>query len=186
MPRCQNVFLSPLPGRSGYILCRIGKDGGFIRSDCSFRHLPRINLAKGRAMCDRYPLVKQKQNHVCVGVHRVTDLEQFPVRISKDEASFDCYLSGRCERRTTTLWSAALRIPRPHIRRGIFVGDRLMVKTRLIRHSPQWSVCDVRDLCHGSRAYFEIKTSRQNSVGGSAVCISSFVNILTFMALKFY
>ena len=36
-----------------------------------------------------------------------------PVRISKDEASFDCYLSGRCERITTTLWSAALRIPRP-------------------------------------------------------------------------
>ena len=32
-------------GRSGYIPCRIGKDGGFIRRDRSF-HLPRINLAK--------------------------------------------------------------------------------------------------------------------------------------------
>ena len=51
-----------------------------------------------------------------MGVQRVTDLEQFPVRISKDEVSFDCCLSGRCERKTTTLWSAALRIPRPHIR----------------------------------------------------------------------
>ena len=70
--------------------------------------------SESRAMCDRYPLVKKK-NHACVGVHRVTDLEQFPVWISKDEASFDCYLSGRCERKTTTLWSAALRIPRPHI-----------------------------------------------------------------------
>ena len=85
-------------------------------------------------MRDRYPLVKKI--HVCVGVHRVTDFEQFPVRISKDEASFDCYFSGRCERKTTTLWSAAHS-------RDIFVVDRLMVKTRLIRHSPQWSVCDV-------------------------------------------
>ena len=32
-------------GRSGYIPCIIGKDGGFIRRDRSF-HLPRINLAK--------------------------------------------------------------------------------------------------------------------------------------------
>ena len=95
-------------GRSGYIPCRIGKDGGFIRRDSSF-HLPRINIATR----DRYPLVKI---HACVGVHRVTDLEQFSVRISKDEASFDCYLSGRCKRKTTTLWSAALRIPRLHIR----------------------------------------------------------------------
>ena len=39
-------------GRSGYILCRIGKDGGFIRRDRSF-HLPRINLAKaGRCVTD--------------------------------------------------------------------------------------------------------------------------------------
>ena len=37
-------------------------------------------------MRDRYPLVKKI--HICVGVHRVTDLEQFP----------------------------AVRIPRPHIR----------------------------------------------------------------------
>ena len=29
---------------------------------------------------------------------------------------------------------------------GIFVVDQLMVKTRLIRLSPQWSLCDVRDL----------------------------------------
>ena len=49
------------------------------------------------------PLVKGSCN-------RVTDLEQFPVRITKDEASFDCYLSRRCERKTTTPWSAALRI----------------------------------------------------------------------------
>ena len=33
--------------QSGYIPCRIGKDGGFIRRDRSF-HLPRINLAKAR------------------------------------------------------------------------------------------------------------------------------------------
>ena len=39
-------------GRSGYIPCRIGKDGGFIRRDRSF-HLPRINLAKaGRCVTD--------------------------------------------------------------------------------------------------------------------------------------
>ena len=34
-------------GRSGYIPCRIGKDGGFIRRDRSF-HLPRVSLAKAR------------------------------------------------------------------------------------------------------------------------------------------
>ena len=39
-------------GRSGYIPCRIGKDGGFIRRDRSF-HLPTINLAKaGRCVTD--------------------------------------------------------------------------------------------------------------------------------------
>ena len=39
-------------GRSGYIPCRTGKDGGFIRRDLSF-HLPRINLAKaGRCVTD--------------------------------------------------------------------------------------------------------------------------------------
>ena len=39
-------------GRSGYIPCRIGKDGSFIRGDRSF-HLPRINLAKaGRCVTD--------------------------------------------------------------------------------------------------------------------------------------
>ena len=39
-------------GRSGYIPCRIGKDGGFIRRDRSFRR-PRINLAKtGRCVTD--------------------------------------------------------------------------------------------------------------------------------------
>ena len=48
-----------------------------------------------------------------------------------------------------------------------------MVKTRLIRLSPQWSVCDVRDLRHGSRAYFEIKTSRRNSAWWA--CVSSFL-----------
>ena len=35
-----------------------------------------------------------------------------------------------------------------------------MVKTRLIRHSPQWSVCDVRDLRHRSRAFFKINTKK--------------------------
>ena len=68
--------------------------------------------------------------------------------------------------------------------RGIFVVEWLMVKTRLIRHSPQWSVCDVRNLRHGSRAYFEIKTSRRNSAWSA--CISSFVNIFTFMVVTFY
>ena len=39
-------------GQSGYIPCRTGKDGGFIRRDRSF-HLPRINLAKaGRCVTD--------------------------------------------------------------------------------------------------------------------------------------
>ena len=39
-------------GRSEYIPCRIGKDGGFIRRDRSF-HLPWINLAKaGRCVTD--------------------------------------------------------------------------------------------------------------------------------------
>ena len=39
-------------GQSGYIPCKIGKDGGFIRKDLSF-HLPRINLAKvGRCVTD--------------------------------------------------------------------------------------------------------------------------------------
>ena len=40
------------------------------------------------------------------------------------------------------------------------------------------SVCDVRHIRHGSRAYFEIKTSRRNSAWSA--CISSFVNMLTF------
>ena len=39
-------------GQSGYIPCRIGMDGGFIRRDLSFI-LPRINLAKaGRCVTD--------------------------------------------------------------------------------------------------------------------------------------
>ena len=39
-------------GRSGYIPCRTGKDGGFIRRDRSF-HVPRINLGKsGRCVTD--------------------------------------------------------------------------------------------------------------------------------------
>ena len=38
-------YISESFGRSGYIPCRIGKDGGFIRRDRSFR-LPRINLAR--------------------------------------------------------------------------------------------------------------------------------------------
>ena len=39
-------------GWSGYIPCRIDKEGGFIRRDLSF-HLPRINLAKaGRCVTD--------------------------------------------------------------------------------------------------------------------------------------
>ena len=45
-------YISESFGRSGYIPCRIGKDGGFIRRDLSF-HLPRINLAKaGRCVTD--------------------------------------------------------------------------------------------------------------------------------------
>ena len=41
-------------GRSGYILCRIGKDIGFIQRDCSF-HLPKISLAKvGRSVTDTF------------------------------------------------------------------------------------------------------------------------------------
>ena len=48
-------FLNEPFGRSGYIPCRIGKDGGFIQRDRSF-HLPRINLAKaGRCVTDWYP-----------------------------------------------------------------------------------------------------------------------------------
>ena len=94
--------------RSGYIPCRIGKDGGFTRRDRSF-HLPMIILAKaGRCVTDT---LSKKFMSVWVSVW-----EQFPVRISKDEASFDSYLSGMCERKTTTLWSAALRISWPHIR----------------------------------------------------------------------
>ena len=46
-----SIFNEPF-GRSGYIPCRIGKDGGFIQRDRSF-HLPRINLAKaGRCVTD--------------------------------------------------------------------------------------------------------------------------------------
>ena len=41
-------------GRSGYVPCRIGKDGGFIRRDRSF-HLPMINLAKdGQCVTDTF------------------------------------------------------------------------------------------------------------------------------------
>ena len=47
-----NFFISESFGLSGYIPCRIGKDGGFIWRDRSF-HLPRINLAKaGRCVTD--------------------------------------------------------------------------------------------------------------------------------------
>ena len=63
----------------------------------------------------------------------VTDLDQFPVRISKDEASFDCCLSGGCERKTTTLWSAALHIPRPHIRMAFYS----VIDGENAPHSPQ-------------------------------------------------
>ena len=42
---CQNVLLIPLVGPD--IPCTIGKDGGFIRRDRSFR-LPRIDLARAR------------------------------------------------------------------------------------------------------------------------------------------
>ena len=51
---CQGVkiYFSESFGRSGYIPCRTGKDGGFIRRDRSF-HLPRISLAKaGRCVTD--------------------------------------------------------------------------------------------------------------------------------------
>ena len=34
------------------------------------------------------------QIHVCRGVHRVTDLENFPVRISKDEALMPLPVAG--------------------------------------------------------------------------------------------
>ena len=64
-------------------------------------------------MRDRYSLVKKSCLCGCPQGNR---LQTISVRISKDEASFDCYLLGRCERKTTTLWSAALCIPRPHIR----------------------------------------------------------------------
>ena len=50
-------------GRSGYIPCRIGKDGGFIRRDRSF-HLPRINLANaGRCVTDT---LSERFMSVCV------------------------------------------------------------------------------------------------------------------------
>ena len=96
-----------------------------------------------------------------MGVHRVTNLEQFPVQISKDEASFDCYLLGRYKRKTTTLWFTALRIPQPHIHVAFSLWNDDCENTP---HSPfaSVSVCDIRDLHHGSRAYFEIKTSTRN------------------------
>ena len=51
VPVCQNVFSDSF-GRSGYIPCRLGKDGGFIRRD-RFFHLPRIDLARaGRCVID--------------------------------------------------------------------------------------------------------------------------------------
>ena len=62
--------------------------------------------------------------------------------------------------------------------RGIFVVGWLMVKTRLICHSPQrllvTSETYVTDLARISR----LKQADE--------CISSFVNIFTFMAVRFY
>ena len=94
-------------GRSGYIPCRIGKDGGFIRRDRSF-HLPRIILAKaGRCVTDHiYPLVK----NLCLCTWNSFQFESPRMKLPSTA------LSGRCERKTTTLWSAAPRIPWPHIR----------------------------------------------------------------------
>ena len=114
MARCQNVFLSPLVSLDIFLVELARTEVSSKETVASIYHCTKDQPSKSRAMCDQYPLVKKK-NHACVGVHRVTDLEQFPVWISKDEASFDCYLSGRCARKTMTLWSAALRIPRPHI-----------------------------------------------------------------------
>ena len=168
MQRCQNVFLSPLVGLDIF-LAELARTE--VSSEETFP--TKDQRSESRAMRGRYPLVKKI---ICVGVHRVTDLQQFSVRISKDEASFDYYLSGRCERKTVIdrLVCSSAHPTAAHLR-GIFVVDQLMVKMRLIRLSPQWSVRDVRDLRHGSRAYFEIKTSRRNSA-----CISSFVNILSW------
>ena len=53
-----------------------------------------------------------------------------------------------------------------HFRCGLIDGENAP-------HSPQWSVCDVRDLRHRFRAYFEIKTSRWNSAWSAF--ISSFL-----------
>ena len=81
VPVCQNVLLIPLVGPD--IPCTIGKDGGFIRRDSSF-HLPKIDLARaGRCVTDT--LSKR-----FMSVHTLTDLEKFPVRISKMKLRRHC------------------------------------------------------------------------------------------------
>ena len=69
MPRCQNVFLSPLVGLDIFL---VGLARTEVSSEETFLPSTKDQPSESRAMRDRYPLV-----HVCVGVHRVTDLEQF-------------------------------------------------------------------------------------------------------------
>ena len=137
--------------------------------------------SESRVMRDRYPLVKKSCLCGCpqgnwLGTISSSNLQGW---------SFLRLLAfGKVWKENNNPLVCSSAHPTAARSRGIFVVDRLMVKTRLIRHSPQWSVCDVRDLRQGSRAYFEIKTSRRNSAWSA--CISSFVNILTFMALTLY
>ena len=84
------VFLSPLVGLDIFLVELARTE---VSSEETVPSTTKDQPSESRAMRD--PLVKK---NVCVGVHRVTDLEHFPVSvISKDEASLDCYLSGRCE-----------------------------------------------------------------------------------------
>ena len=70
--------------------------------------------SESRAMRDRYPLVKNSCLCGCPQGNRLGTISSS--NLQGCSYSFDCCLSGRCERKTTTLWSAALCIPRPHIR----------------------------------------------------------------------
>ena len=134
--------------------------------------------SESRAMRDRYPLVNNSDRVTLQGKGNNFQFE-FPRMKLPSTAIFLEGVKGKQR-------PFGLQFCAPHGRTFVWhfrwIG---LIDGENAPHSPfaSVSVCDVRDLRHGSRAYFEIKTSKRNSAWSA--CISSFVNILTFMAFTF-
>ena len=178
MPRCQSVFLSPLVGLDIFLVELARTE---VSSKETFPSIYQGSTSESQAMRDRYPLVNK--SHLC-GCPQGNRLGTISSSNLQGWSLLQLLSFGKVWKENNNPLVCSSAHPTAAHLHGIFVVDRLMVKTCLTCHSPQWSVCDVRDLCHGSRAYFEIKTSRRNSAW--LACIYSFINILTFMAFTFY